>query len=62
MWPNLQFTLNLVKSTEEILNGKLYFLWCVSFFTILVFQNNIILKNSLNLVQGFWTLIPTVEL
>ena len=32
MWPNPQETAYLVTSTEEILNGKLYFLWSVSFF------------------------------
>ena len=26
MWPNLQFTADLVSFTEEILNGKLHFL------------------------------------
>ena len=27
MWPDLQFPVNLVTFTEEILNGKLHF-WC----------------------------------
>ena len=27
MWPNLQFPADLVTFTEEILNGKLHFLW-----------------------------------
>ena len=31
MWPNPQETSNLVTSNEEIVNGKLHFLWSVSF-------------------------------
>ena len=27
MWPNPQFPADLVTFTEEILHGKLYFLW-----------------------------------
>ena len=31
MWPNLQFSADLFKFTEEILNGKLHFLCSVSY-------------------------------
>ena len=31
MWPNPQETVDLVTFTEEILNGKLHFLWSVKF-------------------------------
>ena len=34
-WPNLQFPVDLVTFTEEILNGKFYFL-CSAIFTYLV--------------------------
>ena len=32
MWPNPQETSGLVISTEEILNGKLHFLYSVNYF------------------------------
>ena len=32
MWPNPQETADLATFTEEILNGKLHFLWNVTFF------------------------------
>ena len=40
MWPNLQFPADLVRFTEEIFNGKLYFLCSV----LLVESDKIIAK------------------
>ena len=31
MWPNSQFPTDLVKFTEDVLNGKLHFLCCAKF-------------------------------
>ena len=39
MWPNMQETSDLVTFTEEILNGKLHFLWSVVFHWALHFFN-----------------------
>ena len=50
MWPNPQFPVDLVTSTEEIFNGKLYFL-CSAFFSYR--------KKTLLLLKcyGFWMIL-----
>ena len=45
MWPIPQFPADLVTFTEEILNGKLHFLYCVS--TPLKVYDGDFRKNSL---------------
>ena len=50
MWPNQQETADLVKFTEEILNGKLHFLCCV--FTVILIEVNV--TRSLGEEYIYW--------
>ena len=48
MWPNPQFPADLVTFTEEILNGKLHFLWGVIFsFLFIIFIDFLSVKSNL---------------
>ena len=49
MWPNLQFRADLVTFTEEILNGKLQFLWSACFPSIFLLLAPFILMLKQNL-------------
>ena len=49
MWPNPQETLDLVTFTEEILNGKLYFLCSVNELPALIYPPYFSEKSHLKL-------------
>ena len=56
MWPNPQFSAELVTFTEEILNGKLYFLYsasCFEGFRICLQETQVFLEYSVAVAWRF---------
>ena len=52
MWPDPQETADLVTFTEEILNGKLHFLWSVSFFKVFGTAHEGVSRSMSNIDEG----------